>query len=82
MFTFTDLNTPNADVTFISFYKDETLKSGICQSGMVEFLTTSSMYEKHSKNMRITLQGHIFVQGDLKVKVGVLSVNYPKFLIV
>lgn len=82
MFSFTDLNTPDSDVTFISVYKDESLKSGICRSGMVEFLTTSSIYEKHSNNVRITIQGHIFKQGDLKVKVGVLNVNYPKFLIV
>ena len=47
---------------------------------MVEFLTTSGIYRLHKIN--ISLQGHCFAQGDLRVRVGTLNVNYPKFLIV
>jgi len=48
---------------------------------MVEFLTTSGIY-RNNKNVQIVLEGHIFQLGDLKVRVGSLTVNYPKFLIV
>lgn len=48
---------------------------------MVEFLTTSGIYQLH-KNVNYELEGHVFQQGDLKVRVGSLSVSYPKFLIV
>ncbi len=47
---------------------------------MVEFLNNSSIYE--IKNQKIGISGHIFSQGDLRVRVGTLTVNYPKFLLV
>ena len=59
MFTFTDLQEPNADVTFVSLYTEKLLKSGRCQNGMVEFLTTSGIYQLH-KNVNYELEGHVF----------------------
>ena len=47
---------------------------------MVEFLNNSSIYE--IKNQNIFINGYIFSEGDLRVKVGTLTVNYPKFLLV
>ena len=48
---------------------------------MVEFITTSSIYTP-SKNSLQSIQGHIFTQKDVEVRVGVLTVNYPKLLLV
>ena len=81
MFTFTDLTGEDSDVTFVSLYKDGKMKSGVCQEGMVEFLTTSTIY-KLNKNVQMALSGHVFAQGDLKVYVGSLIHNWPKYLIV
>ena len=81
MFTFTDLTGVSTDVTFISLYKNGDMKSGVCQEGMVEFLTTSTIYTLH-KQVQMALNGHIFEQGDLRVHVGSLLYNHPKYLLV
>ena len=47
---------------------------------MVEFLKNSSFYEW--KKQKIDISGHIFRQGDIRVKVGILSVNYPKLVVI
>ena len=47
---------------------------------MVEFLYNSSIFEQ--KNQKIFINGHSFTQGDLRVRIGALTVNYPKFLLV
>jgi len=82
MFTFTDETMPNSDVTFVAVHQDKKLKTGVCKTGMVEFLTNQAQAVYRSRPLNITLQGHIFSQGDLKVKVGSLIVDYPKFLLV
>ena len=82
MFTFTENDEAQSDVTFVSVYKDKTLQPGLCKSGMVEFLSTSGIYKSHHNNVKIAVQGHIFSQGDLTVRLGIVSMNFPKFLIV
>ena len=84
MFTFTDqadAAAHSSDVTFVSVYHDKSLQTGVCKHGMVEFLRNSGIYQPH-RDVSIDLHGHIFSQGDLKVRVGCLTVNFPKFLLV
>lgn len=46
---------PNADVTFVSQYNDQrqSLLSGVCKAGMVEFLTTTKIYRLHNINISL-----------------------------
>ena len=53
---------------------------------MSEFIATSSLYKEHKQGVdgvsTLQIQGHIFCQGDLQVRVGILTVNYPKIVLV
>ena len=79
VFTFTNAQNTKV-VNFVSILTNKQFQSGTCKEGMVEFLNNSSIYEIQKTKSFIT--GHIFRQGDLIVKVGALTVNYPKFLLV
>ena len=68
-------------MTFVSVHQDKSIKSGLCEKGMVEFINTSSLYTA-SKNTVMSIQGHIFSQNDVEVRVGALTVNYPKLLLI
>ena len=49
--------------------------------GMTEFLSASSLFQA-KKSSLLGIQGHIFKNGDVEIKVGILYVNHPKFLLV
>lgn len=49
---------------------------------MVEFLRSSAIYSAHQTNVSYFAQGHVFAQGDLRVRVGSITLNYPKYLLV
>ena len=70
-FTLTDAMYPKV-VNFVSVLASKQFQSGTCKEGMVEFLKNSSFYEM--KNHTIFINGFIFKQGDLRVKIGVLIV--------
>ena len=79
VFTFNDALDSKV-VHSVSLLNNKHFQCGTFQKGMVEFLYNSSIYE--TKNQKIFISGHSFTQGDLRVRVGALTVNYPKFLLV
>ena len=79
IFTLEDTYYPSL-VHSVSVLASKSYQTSTCKTGMVEFLKNSSFYEW--KKQKIDISGHIFRQGDIRVKVGILSVNYPKLVVI
>jgi len=54
--------------------------TGAVQANMVEFMATSSIYQP--KLTEASVRGHVYQLGDLTIKMGTLTLNYPKMLLV